>query len=242
MIDPRSAFVKLGLAEVTYTGAMAEPLSTAKQRVLEHLKRADGATASEIAEALGITEAAVRQHIDALVALGLVARRAQPRARAGRGRSPLEWEVTPQAGALFADRHGQLTVELLDAIKGALGPDGLDRVIDSRAEHQLEVYRAAVPAAGDAPLEERVRALAAQRTLEGYMADVQRAGDDVILVEHHCPICTAATACPGFCRSELELFRDTLGADVTVERTAHLLAGDVRCAYRIRPVTANVPA
>ena len=61
-----------------------------------------------------------------------------------------------------------------------------------------------------------------------------------MLVEHHCPICTAATACPGFCRSELELFRDTLGPDVTVERTAHILAGDVRCAYLIRPVDAAV--
>jgi predicted ArsR family transcriptional regulator len=87
-----------------------------------------------------------------------------------------------------------------------------------------------------------VRALAQQRTAEGYMADVQCDGDAVILVEHHCPICTAATACPGFCRSELELFRDTLGPRVTVERTAHLLAGDVRCAYRIVPVGARVPA
>ena len=219
---------------------MAKPLSTAKQRVLEHLKRSDGATASEVADALGITEAAVRQHIDALVERGLVERRELPRSRAGRGRSPLEWELTPEAGSLFADRHGQLTVELLDAIKGALGTDGLDRVIDSRAEHQLDAYREVVPAAGAATLEERVRALARQRTVEGYMADVHLEGDGVVLVEHHCPICTAATACPGFCRSELELFRDTLGSDVTVERTAHLLAGDVRCAYLIRPVDATV--
>jgi predicted ArsR family transcriptional regulator len=219
---------------------MANSLSTAKRRVLEHLKRSDGATASEVAGALGITEAAVRQHLDALVERGLVERRALPRARAGRGRSPLEWVLTPEAAGQFADRHGQLTVELLGAIRDALGTDGLDRVIDARAEQQLEAYRAVVPAAGTATLERRVRALARQRTDEGYMADVHRDGDNVVLVEHHCPICTAATACPGFCRSELELFRDTLGPDVTVERTAHLLAGDVRCAYLIRPVHAPV--
>jgi predicted ArsR family transcriptional regulator len=219
---------------------MATPLSTAKQRVLEHLKRSDGATAAEVAQALGITEAAVRQHIDALVERGLVERRALPRSRPGRGRSPLEWVLTPEAGSQFADRHGQLTVELLDAIRGALGSDGLDRVIDSRAEHQLEAYRAVVPAAGAATLEKRVRALARQRTAEGYMADAHREGDGFVLVEHHCPICTAATACPGFCRSELELFRETLGTDVTIERTAHLLAGDVRCAYLIKPVDAPI--
>ena len=231
---------------------MAKSLSTAKRRVLEHLKRADGATASEVAEALAITEAAVRQHIDVLVEQGLVERRALPRARSGRGRSPIEWVLTPEAASQFADRHGQLTVELLGAIRDALGNDGLDRVIDARAEQQLDAYRAVVPAAGTATLEARVRVLAAQRSDEGYMADVYPDDDDddgpgpgpgagptggVVLVEHHCPICTAATACPGFCRSELELFRDTLGPDVTVERTAHLLAGDVRCAYRIRPVS-----
>jgi predicted ArsR family transcriptional regulator len=54
-------------------------------------------------------------------------------------------------------------------------------------------------------------------------------------VEHHCPIADAARACSGFCSSELELFRAVLGDDVVVERTQHLLAGDQRCAYRIRP-------
>ena len=221
---------------------MAKPLSVAKQRVLEHLKRSGGATAGEIAEALDITEAAVRQHLDALAERGFVESRSRARTKLGRGRTPGEWVLTPEAGSQFADRHGQLTVELLGAIRDALGTEGLDRVIDSRAEQQLEAYREVVPAAGTATLEARVRALARQRTAEGYMADVHvdDDGDGVVLVEHHCPICTAATACPGFCRSELELFRDTLGPDVTIERTAHLLAGDVRCAYLIRPVKAAV--
>jgi predicted ArsR family transcriptional regulator len=35
------------------------------------------------------------------------------------------------------------------------------------------------------------------------------------------------------CTSELELFRAALGDDVEVERTQHLMAGDVRCAYRV---------
>jgi len=55
----------------------------------------------------------------------------------------------------------------------------------------------------------------------------------VLLVEHHCPICTAASACAGLCSSELDLFRDVMGPAVRVERTQHLLAGDRRCAYRM---------
>ncbi|MGH2578525.1 MAG: MarR family transcriptional regulator, partial [Actinomycetota bacterium] len=44
-----------------------------------------------------------------------------------------------------------------------------------------------------------------------------------------------ARACQGFCRSELEVFRDVLGPGVEVERVEHILAGARRCAYRITP-------
>jgi predicted ArsR family transcriptional regulator len=54
-----------------------------------------------------------------------------------------------------------------------------------------------------------------------------------LFVENHCPICAAAAACQGLCRSELAIFRAVLGAEITVERTDHILAGARRCAYRI---------
>jgi predicted ArsR family transcriptional regulator len=53
------------------------------------------------------------------------------------------------------------------------------------------------------------------------------------LVENHCPICVAATACQGFCRAELETFRAVLGPDASVERAEHIVAGDRRCVYSI---------
>ena len=56
-----------------------------------------------------------------------------------------------------------------------------------------------------------MRALAERRSTEGYLAEVVTDDDDLILIEHHCPICTAATSCQGLCRSELEVFRAALG-------------------------------
>jgi hypothetical protein len=53
------------------------------------------------------------------------------------------------------------------------------------------------------------------------------------LVERHCPICVAATACTGLCRNELEVFQDVLGPEVRIERTEHIVAGASRCAYRV---------
>jgi predicted ArsR family transcriptional regulator len=206
-------------------------LSDAKRRVLERLKRVEDATAAELAAAFEVTEAGIRQHLDGLEGHGLVER--HPGAASARGRPPVRWSLTPLAAELFPDRHADLTVELLDSIRAAVGEEGLDRVIDARAERQQTAYQQVVPDT-TAPLRRRVAALARQRTVEGYMAEARVDGDAVLLIEHHCPVCLAAAACTGLCRGELELFRGVLGADVDVERTQHLIAGDPRCVYRIR--------
>src|ERR1017187_9076154 len=210
-------------------------LSDAKRRVLERLKRVDSATARELAVGLGLTEAAVRQHLDALEEHGLVERRGQN--ATGRGRPPSAWSLTPVAAELFPDRHGDLTVELIGAIRDAVGEAGLDQVIDAREVRQLRAYREVVPQDAAVSLRRRVSALAKQRSVEGYMAEARPDGDDMLLIEHHCPVCSAASACAGLCRGELALFRSVLGPDVMVERTQHLLAGDARCVYRIQAQT-----
>ncbi len=205
-------------------------LGASKRRIVERLKRAD-ATTTELAHALEMTEAGVRQHLDALAENGLVTSSTRP--SVGRGRPPTVWTLTDLAQDLFPDRHDDLTVDLITAVRTALGDDGLQKVIDARAETQRAAYERAIPKR--APLRDRVEALARIRTEEGYLAEVvdDPDGNGVLLVEHHCPICTAASACAGLCRSELELFREVMGPKVTVERTQHLLSGDRRCAYRI---------
>lgn len=202
-----------------------------RRRVVERLKRSGPSTACQLAKELGITESAVRQHLDALAAVGLVDRRTRP--PQGRGRPATVWALTDLAAGLFPDRHADLTVELLDALTTELGAAAVDAVIAARERAQLARYRAAVPA--DGPVADRVAALARARSAEGYMAEVVGDGDSVELVEHHCPICDAAATCRNFCRSELEIFRAVLGPGVTVARTRHLLSGDERCAYVIEP-------
>jgi predicted ArsR family transcriptional regulator len=215
------------------TTTTSAPLTEAKRRIVDRLKRIDDATASELAEGLGLTGAAIRQHLDALAENGLVVSR--PRPVHGRGRPASAWALTDLARELFPDRHADLTVELIGSIRQALGPEGVDAVIAERTRRQSRAYRDALPPP-TAPLRERAEALAAVRTGEGYLAVVVEApdGDGFVLVEHHGPICDAATACTNLCSAELDLFRDVLGPDVEVIRTQHLLQGDQRCAYRLR--------
>lgn len=205
-----------------------EPITDAKRRLLDYLKRKPS-TAPELAEAFGLTDTAVRQHLEMLETAGLVTRRADR--PSGRGRPAVRWALTDASRAVFADRHGDLTVELITSIREALGERALAKVVDARAAHQLRAYRADLDRLSSVRV--KVRRLAEIRASEGYMAEARADGDGWILVEHHCPVCTAATTCQNLCRSELEVFQAALGADVVVTREQHLLSGDERCAYRI---------
>ncbi|MEO6125361.1 MAG: metalloregulator ArsR/SmtB family transcription factor [Ilumatobacteraceae bacterium] len=211
---------------------MAE-LSDAKRRIIEALKRSDSATASDLAELFTTTTTAVRQHLDALEAAGLVHRFDGP--INGRGRPALRWRNTSLTGELFPDRHGELTVELIESIRSTLGEAALATVIDARSAAQLISYRAMLP---DAAVSVRVRALAERRTAEGYLAEVvdDPGSNDMYLIEHHCPICAAASSCQNLCQSELDVFQAALGPLVAVTREQHVMRGDTRCTYRISPV------
>ena len=197
-------------------------------RILGLIKRRGPQQARHLARALGVTAEAARQQLMQLAAAGLVASETQKR---GVGRPSRLWSLTAAGHARFPDTHAELTVQLIGAIRGTLGAAALDRIIREREAEVRRAYRAALQ--GARSLDARVAALAEIRAREGYMAEWRMDGDGFLLLENHCPICTAATACQGFCRSELDIFRDVLGADAVVERVEHILAGARRCAYRI---------
>ena len=208
---------------------VASELSSAKRRIIERLKRADTATAPELAAEFGLTDTAIRQHLEALENAELVERVTAP--SSGRGRPPVHWRLAASASSLFADRHSDLTVELIVSIRDALGEEALEAVVRTRAERQLATYRVAID--DTASVSDRVHRIAELRSAEGYLAEAVESDGHMTLVEHHCPIRDAADSCAGLCSAELNLFQKALGPDVTVARDKHLLDGGQRCSYRI---------
>lgn len=214
-------------------------ISGAKRRLIDRLKRVDDAAVVDLAVAFSLTDTAVRQHLEALEGLGLVERFAPPSRSGARGRPPSRWRLTSLADELFPDRHADLTVELIASITEAVGDAGLESVLDARARRQLGAYERALPDPERSSVKLRVRRLADLRTAEGYVAEARPDGEGgMLLIEHHCPVCEAATACQGLCRRELDLFQAALGDDVEVERLSHIVSGDARCTYRVTPVPA----
>jgi predicted ArsR family transcriptional regulator len=201
-------------------------------RVLYALKSTGPQSADALARRLKVTVVAARQQLGRLLEEGLVSFEDR---REGVGRPKRVWSLSDAGHAHFPDSHAALTVDLIQAVGAAFGADGLERVIAEREKATRRLYAARVRPGRS--LSERARLLADQRAEEGYMAEVKRQADgSLMLIENHCPICVAAKACQGFCRSELALFRDVLGPDAKVEREEHILAGARRCAYRITAV------
>lgn len=205
------------------------------ERVLYKLKTEGAATAASLAKPLGMTSMGVRQHLKKLVAEGLVDTFEKAEAV---GRPKMYWKLTEAGHRRFPDRHADLTLSLVNQVEKLFGKEGLERLIDARQQEMEAKYREATAVCETLP--ERLEALAEARTREGYMAEViPQENGGWLLVEHHCPICAAATRCQGFCRSELEIFRDVLGAHVT--RTVWLQDNGRHCAYLVSE-EAQAPA
>ncbi|WP_338723056.1 metalloregulator ArsR/SmtB family transcription factor [Devosia sp. XK-2] len=203
------------------------------ERILMTLKMHGALSAAALGSTLGTTSEAARQQLLRLAEERLVEAR---NAGNGVGRPTQLWSLTPAAQARFPDTHAALTVQLLDIVRKHLGEEALDVIIAEREADTRNAYEAAVRSQPD--LKSRVAALADLRSKEGYMAAwTEQPDGSVLLVENHCPICAAATACQGFCRAEIDVFRAVLGPDVEVERQDHIVSGGRRCTYSIRTST-----
>jgi predicted ArsR family transcriptional regulator len=206
-----------------------------RRAIVKILKMQGPLDSTQLADQLGLTAMAVRQHLYALQSEGHVEAEERP---VPIGRPAKHWRLTREADQLFPEAYAELNVSLIQALRDTFGEEGLDQVLVSRCARQRQDYAKRIRASDS--LDKKLKELARVRTEEGYMAEVRREKDgSYLLLENHCPICAAANACQGFCSTELDLFRSVLGRGVAVERVEHIVAGDRRCAYRIAPTIAK---
>ncbi|MDN5501211.1 MAG: transcriptional regulator [Shewanella sp.] len=201
-------------------------------KIIQLLKLHGPLTAKTLAEELALTTMGVRQHLQALEEAGDVD--IEDRVE-GRGRPTRYWGLTEQSRTHFADRHSELSLQLIDSVKTIFGDQGLDKLIEHREQTAMQQYRSALQGMTD--ITSRLTKLVELRTLEGYMAAQEQADGVFWLLENHCPICSAATKCQNFCRSELQQFQQLFADIATVSREEHIIDGARRCAYRIAPLS-----
>ncbi|MFC4030460.1 helix-turn-helix transcriptional regulator [Streptomyces polygonati] len=210
-------------------------------------------TTADLADRLGLTQAAVRRHLDALVAENVVEPREQRvYGSRGRGRPAKVFSLTDCGRDAFDQGYDQLAADALRWISEAAGggEDGQAAVFAfarARVAAQAERYRPAVEAA--AP-EDRAAALAQALSADGYAATARSAspgsgagtppgpaGEQ--LCQHHCPVAHTAEQFPQLCEAEAEVFSDLLGTHV--QRLATIAHGDGVCTTFI-PQAHQPPA
>lgn len=220
------------------------------EKILQLLKTKGQQTSQQLADSLALTMMGARKHLLNLAEQGLVvAGTDHPEGATGsaRGRPQQYWRLTKAGHQYFPDRHADVSLQLIDGVRQLFGAAGLEQLIVQRQQQQQVHYLEKLSEFGD--LAAKVQQLANIRQQEGYLAEAYAAAhssatsslghNSWLLVEHHCPICAAATLCQNFCRSELELFRACVAGVATVERTEHLLSDGSRCAYLFSPVSAD---
>jgi DeoR family suf operon transcriptional repressor len=202
--------------------------SATRRAILLTIKKRGEARAEELAQSLGITPSAIRQHLGALVGERLVAVREQ---RGAAGRPKHFYSVTSAAEEMFPKTYGDLTCELLTYIKKE-EPRMVDHIFDQRRLRRGEQARARL--AGKS-FEERVAELARILDEDGYLADVERGEDGTWrIVEHNCAILEVALRYGQACSSEINFLRDVM-PDADIDRVSHMASGGHHCAYVVKP-------
>lgn len=205
-------------------------LAESQIKILERLKTRGPQSVRILATQLGMTTMGVRQHLAELQKRELVKQTEE--ARQTRGRPVHLWKLTATGHQQFPNGHEQVALELITTLQADLGQTHLNKLVDARSQRLQTRYEKALEKSGPA-LEDKVRVLTDLLDGDGFMTEVRLLPDGWLLIENHCPVCSAAQKCPQFCQSELEMFRSLLANYADVERVDHLFAGGRRCAYKI---------
>ena len=196
--------------------------------ILKTIKKDGAVTAKQLAEQLNMTTMGARQHLQSLQKDGFLS---FEDLKVKVGRPTRHWSLTQKGHAQFADRHSELTIQVIEAVENLFGAEGLQKVADEREAKTLAYYQRELSTCSD--IFSKLSKLVELRQQEGYMAELEKTEQGFVLIENHCPICKAASRCPSLCQSELNVFQNLLGTQVSIQRTEHIVEGQRRCVYLI---------
>ena len=195
--------------------------------LLEH----GAATAAELGEALGLSPAAIRRHLEAMLADGeVVARERHVHGQRGRGRPAKVFALT-DAGRVRCGSHtyDDLANAALRWI--ARSGDGAVAAFAQELVSGLEQRcQTATAEAGQDPLT-RAEALASALSAEGYAASASTIASGGQLCQHHCPVAHVAAEFPQLCEAETQVISRLVGSHV--QRLATIANGDGICTTHI---------
>lgn len=203
-----------------------ENLST-RDEILYMLKMNGSLTVSDISKELGITEMAVRRHLntlerDELIRSSLV--------RQAMGRPTNLYSLTEKAEDFFPKAYRNLAKDILDGIFEEEGADKVKEVFELREKRLRGKYKQEMQ--GASTLEEKVNTLFHIQSGKGYMVELEKVQNGFLIKEYNCPIFEIAKNYDYACDGERLLFENVLETDV--EAVQCMARGDHSCVYLIK--------
>ena len=196
-----------------------------RERVRALLLALGPSTAATLSEELGLSAAAIRKHLDALLLDGTVTTREQRvGGLRGRGRPARLYALTDAGHADGPSSYDDLATSALRFLADAAGPEAVERFAEARVA-ELEARYA--DQLRETPVDERPAALAQALSADGYAATTSAHGAGVQLCQHHCPVQHVAAEFPQLCEAETAALSRLL--DVHVQRLATIAHGDGVC-------------
>lgn len=219
-----------GSVASVHAASFGDDGQSTRNRVARSILDHGPSTAAELAERLELTQAAVRRHLDSLLADGVVDSREQRvYGSRGRGRPAKVFALTDSGRDVFYQAYDELATDALRWIAaiaggGERGDAAVAAFARARLAAQAEGYRRALESAAPA---DRTEALARALTDDGYAATARSAPVGEQLCQHHCPVAHAAEQFPQLCEAETEVIARLLGTHV--QRLATIAHGDGVC-------------
>jgi predicted ArsR family transcriptional regulator len=198
-----------------------------RDRVARSILENGPSTAAALGERLELTSAAVRRHLEALIAEGaIVPTTPRQRGHRGRGRPAKAFAITDSGRGSFHQAYDDLATGALRFLAETAGADAVAEFAARRIADLEERYRAAVSSVPEA---DRPAALADALSADGYAASARPApgGHGEQVCQHHCPVAHVAEQFPQLCEAETAAFARLLGTHV--QRLATIAHGDGVC-------------
>ncbi|GAA0569849.1 transcriptional regulator [Paractinoplanes ferrugineus] len=219
---------------LTQRGAVAAASASdgrTRDRVAQLLLERGAATAAELGGELGLSPAAIRKHLDAMLGEHLVeTREVRHKGPRGRGRPAKAFVLTAAARESFPHFYDGIAMAALRWIAQRHGPGAVSEFAASQVSALEERCRAAIREAGDDPIA-RAEALAEVLTAEGYAANASTIASGGQLCQHHCPVAHVAAEFPQLCDAETAVISRLIGTHV--QRLATIAHGDEVCTTHI---------
>lgn len=197
-----------------------------KEQILALLKQYGTLTIMELSTELGITEMAVRRHVQTLERDKLIRSNVKKQTM---GRPSKVYELAEQGENFFPKRYKELSLDILYGLKEAGQGDLIKQILQKKREQFLEQYKLEHR---NEVLAEKLESLKRIQEREGYMPQIEEQDGKLHFKELNCPYVEIAKEFPGICEAEREFIKKFLDADLTT--LSSMAEGHTCCHYSIK--------